>query len=99
MKHRHYLKRRAVASKYDNQYLAYKKQRNRVNNLIRSAKKKFCLQTIDRNRNNPKEMWKNINVILGRRGRCSKTTIIPSIRVDNTTFTQEDQIMETLNTF
>ena len=69
MNDRDYLERSAVASKCDNQYIAYKKQRNRISNLIRPAKKTFCLETIDRNRNNPKEMWKNINMVLGRRGR------------------------------
>ena len=54
--------------------IAYKTQRNCVNSLIRNAKRSFCLQTIDGNINNPKEMWRNIDIVVGRRGRYSKTT-------------------------
>ena len=44
------------------------------------------METIGGNRNNPKEMWKNINLILGRRGRCFKTTSISSIKVNNSIY-------------
>ena len=99
MKHRDYLKRRAVASKCETQVTTFKRQRTRVNNLIRSAKRNFCMETIDGNRNNPKEMWKNINIILGRRGRCSKTTSISSIKVNNNIYKSEEEIAENLNTY
>lgn len=99
MNHRDYLKKRAVASKCNYLHTAYKTQRNRVNSLIRTAKRKFCLQTIDGNKHNPKEMWRNIDMVVGRRGRCSKTTSISSIKVDNTTIIKEDEIAETLNVY
>ena len=99
MNHRDYWKRKVVASKSDNHHITYKRQRNRANNLIRTAKRKFCLDTIDSNRNNPKEMWRNINLVLGRHGGSSKTTLIPSHKVNNTTFTDDIEIAETLNTY
>ena len=100
MKHRDYLKRRAVASKCDTQFTAFKRQRTRVNNLIRSAKRNFCMETVNGNSNNPTEMWKNVNLILGRRGRCSKTTSISSIKVNNIyiyIYRSEEEIADTRN--
>ena len=77
-------------------------QRNRVNSLIKNAKRKFCLESIDLNKGNPKEMWKNINLIIGRSGRCSKTTIISSIKQNNNAnskVTNEKDIAESLNEY
>ena len=77
-------------------------QRNRVNSLIKNAKRKFCLESIDLNKENPKEVWKNINLIIGRGGRCSKTTIISSIKQNNNAnnkVTNEKAIAESLNEY
>ena len=80
--------------------VAYKTQRNRVNRLIKTSKREFCLQSIDSNKHNPKEMWKNINLIIGRiMGRCSKTTVIPSIKVTNNILTKEEDIAKPFNTY
>ena len=79
MNYRDYLKKRAVISKLDSAHNIYKLQRNRVNNLVRNAKRKFCLESIKIN--NPKEMWKNMNLIIGRGGRYSKTTKISSLKM------------------
>ena len=77
-------------------------QRNRVNSLIKNAKRKFCLESIDLNKGNPKEMWKNINLIMGRSGRCSKSTLISSIKQNNNAnnkVTNEKDIAESLNEY
>ena len=44
-------------------------------------------------------MWKNINLIIGHKGRSSKTTTISSIKQNNTTniVTNEKDIAESLN--
>ena len=41
-------------------------------------------------------MWKNINLIIGRKRRCSKTTVIASIKVTNNILTREEDIAQTL---
>ena len=61
MNHRDYLKKKAVASKSESTHKIYKVQRNRVNRLIRNSKRKFCINSIDLNKGNPNEMWKNID--------------------------------------
>ena len=65
--HWDYLKKRAVISKSNSVQDMYKSQRIRVNNLVRNAKRNFCLQNIDLNEHNPKEMWKKINLIAERK--------------------------------
>ena len=62
MNHRDFLKKKAVLSKSDTYFSAYKIQRIRVNYLVKQAKVNFCQESIDANRCNPKEMW-NDNVL------------------------------------
>ena len=79
--------------------VTYMTQRNRFNRFIKTSKREFCLLSIDLNKHNPKEMWKNINLIIGRKGRCSKTTVIPSIKVTNNILTSEENIAKSFNTY
>ena len=41
----------------------------------------------------------NINLILERRGRCSKRTSISSIKVNNNIYKSEEEIADNLNTY
>ena len=82
MNKRDYLKKRAVKSNSKNLHRAYKDKRNQVNKLIKSAKFQYCKDSIELNKHNPKEMWKNINQVMSGRGRHSKTTTISSIKDD-----------------
>ena len=95
MNHRDYLKKRAVKSWSKPLYKKYKIQRNRVNHLVINAK------SIDANKHNPKEMWKNMNLILGRKNRHSKTTKIASLKSDdiNDKVTNEKDIANNLNQY
>ena len=96
MNHHDSLKKKAVLSKSDTYFSAYKTQRNRVNYLVKQAKENFCQES---NRCNPKEMWKNINLIIGRNSRASKRTTISSLNFKNTKVTKVQDIAEALNTF
>ena len=51
---------------------------------------------IDKNRNNPKEMWKSINQLIGK---SSKTTNIPCIKVNNNILSNNNDIADALNTY
>ena len=44
-------------------------------------------------------MCKNINIILGRRGRCYKITSISSIKVNNNIYRSEEEIADNPNTY
>ena len=93
MNQRDYLKKKAVKSKSKSLFKAYKAQRNRINKLIKSAKSNYCKREIDHNKNNPKEMWKQINQVISGKGRCSKTTIITTIKNDQGNFIQDDKLI------
>lgn len=100
MNHRDYLKKKAVKTKSEYFNKAYKTQRNLVNNLIKSVKTEYCKNSIDQNMNNPKEMWRNINQVLGGKGRCSKTTNITKIKASNgDILTDENEIADAFNKY
>lgn len=82
MNQRDYLKKKAVKNRSESLHQAYKTKRNQVNKLIKSAKSLYCKDNIDLNKDNPKEMWKNINQVISGKGRCSKTTTITTIKDD-----------------
>ena len=93
MNQRDYLKKKEVKSKSKSLFKAYKAQRNRINKLIKSAKSNYCKREIDHNKNNPKEMWKQINQVISGKGRCSKTTTITTIKNDQGNFIQDDKLI------
>ena len=78
MNQRDYLKKKAVKSKSKSLFKAYKAKRNSINKLIKSAKSNYCKREIDHNKNNPKEMWKQINQVISGKGRCSISDLISS---------------------
>ena len=71
-----------------------------MNKLIKSVKIQYCKDNIEINKNNPKEMWKNINQVVRGRGRHAKTTAISSIK-DNLENTIDDEkcIADQLNKY
>lgn len=83
MNKRGYLKKKAVKNRSESLHLAYKTKRNEVNKLIKSAKSLYCKDNINLNKDNPKEMWKNINQVISGKGRCSKTTTLTTIKDDH----------------
>ena len=46
---------------HQSDYEAYKKQRNRVNKLVKIGKVKYYHEVINKDQSNPKAMWKHIN--------------------------------------
>ena len=83
MNQQDHLKKKAVKNISECFNEAYKVKRNQVNKLIKMAKTQYCKQSIDLNKNNPKEMWRNINQVISGKGRCSKTTIITTVKDDH----------------
>ena len=93
MNQQDYLKKKAVKSKSKSLFKAYKAKCNSINKLIKSAKSNYCKREIDHNKNNPKEMWKQINQVISGKGRCSKTTTITTIKNDQGNFIQDDKLI------
>ena len=65
MNHHNYLKK---AVKLESIHKAYTLQRNRVNLLIRNTERKFCIESIDSNKQNP-----NISKPIGLLRRVNKS--------------------------
>ncbi|XP_060561384.1 uncharacterized protein LOC132721143, partial [Ruditapes philippinarum] len=61
----HASKQRDKAKKINNNE-DYKYWRNKVKNLISSSKKSYYSETINNNKNNAKEMWKNLKQLSGK---------------------------------
>ena len=61
MRHREFLKKKAVQTKSKHYHQAYEKERNELNKLIKKTKVKYFTNQINSCEKNPKEMWKTIN--------------------------------------
>ena len=96
MNHRDYLKQKATQTKSRHFYEAYKVARNKTNKMVEKAKSRHFQHTINNNSNDPKQLWKGVNLI---RGKGSKTTNITSLEVEEETVTGDENIAEALNSF
>ena len=96
MNHRDYLKQKATQTKSRHFYEAYKIARNKTNKMVEKAKSRHFQHTINNNSNDPKQLWKGVNLI---RGKGSKTTNITSLEVEKETVTGDKNIAEALNSF
>ena len=100
MNKRDHLKKRAVKSNSKRLHRDYQLKRNEVNKLIKSAKLRYCKDHVELNKQNPKEMWKNINQVISGKGRYSKTTTISAIKDDlDNTIHDEKLIADRLNKY
>ena len=100
MNKRDHLKKRAVKSNSKRLHRDYQLRRNEVNKLIKSAKLRYCKDHVELNKQNPKEMWKNINQVISGKGRYSKTTTISAIKDDlDNTIHDEKLIADRLNKY
>ena len=63
------LKRNAIITNLETDWLSYKTTRNRVNIELRNAKKDYSSTKIAGEKCNPKEAWKTINNLLGRQNK------------------------------
>ena len=64
--------------------------------MVEKAKSRHFQHTINNNSNDPKQLWKGVNLI---RGKGSKTTNITSLEVEEETITGDKNIAEALNSF
>ena len=88
MNHRDYLKQKATRTNSRYFYQAYKVARNKINKIIQKAKSEHFKSIINSNINNPKQLWKSVNII---RGKGSKTTNISSLNQGDDTVVRRRQ--------
>lgn len=71
--HRDFLKKKAVKIGFEYMFVAYKKARNQLNNLIRDTKSNYT-NLINKTKNNPKDMWNTINRLTNKKSKTTKIT-------------------------
>jgi hypothetical protein len=77
--------------------LKYKTYKNKLNSLIRSAKKMHWEKVFDKTENNSKNTWKNINLLLNR---SSKDANIPKqMELKNITYNSPLSVANAFNDF
>ena len=79
------LKRKAIITNLENDWVVYKRTRNKVNIEVRNSKKNYCSTKIAGDRYNPKEARKTINNLLGRQ---SKSTTVNELKLDENSLTK-----------
>ena len=93
---RDFLKKKSVKTGSANFYNAYKKARNELNSLIKSAKARYYNDALNQCKKDPKAMWKTINQLTTKK---SKTTNINELVIDQKVITEPEKIADSLNTY
>ena len=93
---RDFLKKKSVKTGSANFYNAYKKARNELNSLIKSAKARYYNDALNQCKKDPKAMWKTINQLTNKK---SKTTNINELVIDHKVITEPEKIADSLNTY
>ena len=96
MRHRDFLKKKAIQTKSKHYHQAYKKERNELNKLIKKTKVEYFTNQINSCEKDPKEMWKTINKLINK---TSKITNISEISQNGNRVTDEATIANTLNEY
>ena len=96
MNYRDYLKKRAVKTSHWSHHEAYKKERNRVNWLVKNRKAQYYHEIINNSKGDTKQMWKHINKLVGR---GSKTTHIQSAKFDYEVLSSNGDIANAFNKY
>ena len=90
------LKRKAIITNLEIDWLNYKTSRNKVNIQLRNAKKNYYSTKISDQKCNPKEAWKTINDILGRQ---RKPTVVNELKLGENSLTNTKDIAEVFNDY
>ena len=90
------LKRKAIITNLEIDWLNYKTTRNKVNIQLRNAKKNYYSTKISDQKCNPKEALKTINDILGRQ---RKPTVVNELKLGENNLTNTRDIAEGFNDY
>ena len=90
------LKRKAIISKQENDWVNYKKLRNETNMQLKQAKQDYYSNKITNAGQNPKNAWKTINHLLGKESKQCK---VNELLIDDKTLTTPDEIAEGFNNY
>ena len=95
MLNRDYLKKKAVKTGLQNDWLSFKKVKNRVNYAIRREKASFYRNKLNANHGNPKSTWKTLNDLMGKKSAITEISEIQGSSSE--TLTNAKDIADHLN--
>ena len=95
MLNRDYLKKKAVKTGLQNDWLSFKKVKNRVNYAIRHEKASFYRNKLNANHGNPKSTWKTLNDLMGKKSAITEISEIQGSSSE--TLTNAKDIADHLN--
>ena len=90
------LKIKATISKSETDWVNYKAARNQVNIKLRNAKQNYYSTKIAGQKCNPKEAWKTINNLLGKK---AKRTIVNELDMNKNILQDPQEIVEGFNEY
>ena len=93
--HRDYLKKKSIKLRSTNYDEAYKRCKNKLNNLIKETKHEYFRNKLS-NAENSKESWQTINELLNKR---PKTTEVKELDIDGQLITDDDKIADAFNQY
>ena len=96
MNYRDFLKKKAIKTNSATFHNAYRSLRNNINNQIIHAKRNYYTNCIERNKNNSKQMWKNINHLINKRPKSSN---IPALEINEQVFVEDSNIANLFNDY
>ena len=96
MNYRDFLKKKAIKTNSATFHNAYRSLRNNINKQIIHAKRNYYTNCIERNKNNSKQMWKNINHLINKRPKSSN---IPALEINEQVFVEDSNIANLFNDY
>lgn len=93
---RNKLKHKAINTNLEADWQNFKKARNDTNIEIRNVKKEYYSRRIAGQKSDPKEAWKTINSLLGRK---TKLTTVNELSLDGKNMTDFDEIADGFNKY
>ena len=91
--HRDYLKKQSIKLRSTDYDKAYKRCKNKLNNLIKESKNEYFRNKLS-NAENSKESWQTINELLNKK---PKTTEVKELDINGQLFADDDEIADAFN--
>ena len=93
--HRDYLKKQSIKQRSTDYDKAYKRCKNKLNNLIKETKNEYFRNKLS-NAKNSKESWPTINELLNKK---PKTTEVKELDINGQLVTDDDEIADAFNQY
>ena len=91
---RDFLKKKAASTNDPSIWKQFKDARNKANNSVKKAKRKYFSENLDANKSDARKTWQLINELQSRQ---SKSTKVSQVKTGNQVFTSPGDIAEAFN--